>query len=100
MEIESGWRIYDATTKKIVDVNKFTEVKEYVEWGSSYDEARSFLPSKRQALKEAQEFLGRQYGLRITPVWTRENRLYYTGKLEEFKQAKKLRKKRRLGKKL
>ena len=88
MEIESGWRIYDAITKKIVDVNKFTEVKEYVEWGSSYDEARSFLPSKRQALKSSGIFAGEQYGLRITPVWTRENRLYYSGKLEEFKQAK------------
>ena len=36
MEIESGWRIYDATTKKIVDVNKFTEVKEYVELGKQF----------------------------------------------------------------
>ena len=57
MEIESGWRIYDATTKKIVDVNKFTEVKEYVEWGSSYDEFRENLPSKTTALKSSGIFL-------------------------------------------
>ena len=88
MEIESGWRIYDATTKKIVDVNKFTEVKEYVEWGSSYDEARANLPSKRQALKSSGIFSGEQYGYRITPVWVKQNRMYFIGKSEELKLAK------------
>ena len=65
MEIESGWRIYDVTTKKIVDVNKFTEVKEYVEWGSSYDEARSNLPSKRQASKSSGMFVENNMGLEL-----------------------------------
>ena len=88
MEIESGWRIYDATTKNIVDVNKFTEVKEYVEWGSSYDDARVHLPSKRQALKSSGIFAGEQYGFRITPVWVRQSRLYFTGKSDELKLAK------------
>lgn len=88
MEIESGWRIYDVTSKKIVDVNKFTEVKEYVEWGSSYDDARARLPSKRQALKSSGIFAGEQYGYRITPVWIRQNRLYFTGKSDELKLAK------------
>ena len=88
MEIESGWRIYDVTTKKIVDVNKFTEVKEYVEWGSSYDDARSNLPSKRQALKSSGIFAGEQYGLRITPIWVKQNRLYFTGKSDDLKLAK------------
>ena len=88
MEIESGWRIYDVTSKKIVDVNKFTEVKEYVEWGSSYDDARAHLPSKRQALKSSGIFAGEQYGYRITPVWIRQNRLYFTGKSDELKLAK------------
>ena len=87
MEIESGWRIYDVTTKKIVDVNKFTEVKEYVEWGSSYDESDKS-PSKRQALKSSGMFAGEQYGFRITPVWVKQNRLYFIGKSEELKLAK------------
>ena len=86
-----------STTKKIVDVNTFTEVKEYVEWGSSYDDARSNLPSKRQVFKEFGYICGEQYGFRITPVWTKQNRLYFTGKSEELKLAKNYVKKRRLG---
>ena len=88
MDIESGWRIYNNTTKKIVDVNTFTEVKEFESWGSSHTDARSQLPSKRQALKTSGVFAGEQYGLRITPVWLRVSRTYFTGKGEEFKLAK------------
>jgi len=88
MDIESGWRIYNNTTKKIVDVNTFTEVKEFEVWGSSHKDARSHLPSQRQALTTSGVFAGEQYGLRITPVWLRVSRTYFTGKGEEFKLAK------------
>ena len=30
MEIESGWRIYDLTTKEIVDVSTFTEERNFI----------------------------------------------------------------------
>ena len=88
MDIESGWRIYNNTTKKIVDVNTFTEVKEFESWGSSHTDAMSQLPSKREALKTSGVFAGEQYGLRITPVWLRVSRTYFIGKEEEFKLAK------------
>ena len=74
--------------KKIVDVNKFTEVKEYVEWGSSYDEARKISLQNDSFLKSSGIFAGEQYGFRITPVWVKQNRLYFTGKSEELKLAK------------
>ena len=88
MEIESGWRIYDLTTKKIVDVSNFTEVKEFHSKGSSYNDARSHLPSKRSALKDAGVFAGEKYGFRITPIWIKVSRRYYIGKADEFKLAK------------
>ena len=88
MEIESGWRIYDLTTKKIVDVSSFTEVKEFYSKGSSYNDARLRLPSKRSALKESGVFAGEKYGFRITPIWIKVSRTYYTGKAEELKLAK------------
>ncbi len=88
MEIASGWRIYDLTTEKIVDVSTFTEVKEFHSKGSSYDDARSRLPSKRSALKDAGVFAGEKYGFRITPIWIKVSRSYYTGKAEEFKLAR------------
>ena len=89
LEIESGWRIYDLTTQKIVDVNTFTEVKEFSRWGSSYDDARSKLPSKRSALKDAGVFSGERYAYRITPKWIRVNRTYFIGNGDQFKIAKK-----------
>lgn len=88
MEIQSGWRIYDNTKQKIVDVNTFTEVKEFVAWGANHTEARANLPSKRKALKTSGMFAGEQYGFRITPVWVKVSRTYYSGKLDEFKLAK------------
>jgi len=88
MEIQSGWRIYDNTKQQIVDVNTFTEVKEFVAWGANHTEARTNLPSKRQALKTSGMFAGEQYGFRITPVWVKVSRTYYSGKLDEFKLAK------------
>jgi len=88
MDIESGWRIYDATKQQIVDVNTFTEVKEFVQWGNSYDDARAHLPSKKQALKTSGIFAGKQYGLRITPVWLKVSRTYFTGKGDQLKLAK------------
>ena len=88
MEIASGWRIYDLSTKKIVDVSSFTEVKEFHSKGSSYNNARSHLPSKRSALKDAGVFAGEKYGFRITPIWIKVSRSYYTGKAEELKLAK------------
>ena len=88
MEIQSGWRIYDASNKKIIDENKFTEVKEFKAWGVNPKIAESKLPSRRQALKDAGVFAGEQFALRISPVWTRVRRLYYSGKNEHLKRAK------------
>ena len=46
------------------------------------------LPSKRLALKESGLFAGQQYGFRISPIWIKSNRSYYSGKHEDFKNAK------------
>tara|TARA_B100000902_G_scaffold389856_1_gene437753 strand:+ start:26296 stop:27327 length:1032 start_codon:yes stop_codon:yes gene_type:complete len=88
MEIQSGWRIYDNINKEIIDVSTFTEIKEYKEWGGSYEDAKSKLPSNRDALLNSGIFAGEKYGFRITPVWLRESRIYYSGKIDEFKLAK------------
>ncbi|MDC0204585.1 DUF6340 family protein [Flavobacteriales bacterium] len=94
MEIESGWRIYDLNKQQIIDKNKFTEIKEFSAWGSSPEQAVMNLPSKRRAIKEAGLFAGKQYGFRISPIWVKVNRLYYSSKFDEFKSAKKFIKQR------
>lgn len=89
MEIESGWRIYDSKKEKIIDVNRFTEVKEFQSVGSSYNDARLRLPAKRKALKLAGVFAGEKYGLRISPIWIKVRREYFIGKGEDLKIAQK-----------
>ena len=89
MEVESGWRVYDVNKELVVDENKFIEIKEFSAWGSSPEDARLSLPSTRMAIKQSGIYAGKKYGYRISPVWTRGYRVYYVGKYEEFKQAKK-----------
>ncbi len=88
MEIESGWRVYDVNKQRIVDENKFIEIKEFTSEGGSPEEALLNLPSKMSALRRAGLFAGEQYGFRISPIWIRVDRTYYIGKHEELKQAK------------
>lgn len=94
MEIESGWRIYDIKNKNIIDESKFTEVKEFKVWGLNPKIARSLLPSRMNALRDAGIKAGEKFGLRISPVWVNVRRAYYTGKQEGFKRAKSFVKKR------
>ena len=89
MEIQSGWRIYDVSNKLIVDENRFTEVKEFSAYGSSPDDAIRHLPSKRDAIKQSGVFAGKQYGFRISPIWIKARRTYFTGKHDDLKLAKK-----------
>jgi len=88
MEIQSGWRIYDVEKKNIVDENKFIEEKDFIAYGSSPDDAIRNLPSKRRAVKESGIFAGRQYGFRISPMWVKARRTYFTGKHDDLKLAK------------
>ena len=88
MEIESGWRIYDANNKKIIDENRFREVKEFNSNGLSVEEATRKLPSKRSAIKESGLFAGQQYGFRISPVWIKVGRSYFIAGDKQLKLAK------------
>ena len=88
MNVESGWRIYDVNKERIVDENKFTELKEFKAWGHSPEEAQLNLPSRRIAIKKSGIYAGEQYGFRISPIWVKVNRTYYVGKYKELKNAK------------
>jgi len=88
MSVESGWRIYDVNKKQIIDENKFTEVKDFTAWGNNPEEAEYNLPSKRRVIQESGLFAGEQYGFRISPIWIKVRRTYYTGKSDDLKLAK------------
>jgi hypothetical protein len=88
MELESGWRIYDVNKEKIIDENKYVEIKEFNAWGSSTEQAQLNLPSKSIAIKQAGINAGEKYGFRISPIWLKVNRTYYIGKHEDLKDAR------------
>ncbi|MDC0249592.1 DUF6340 family protein [Flavobacteriales bacterium] len=88
MNVESGWRIYDVNKERIVDENKFSELKEFKAWGYSPEEAQLNLPSRRIAIQQSGIYAGEQYGFRISPIWVRANRTCYVGKYKELKIAK------------
>jgi len=88
MEVESGWRIYDVNKERIIDENKYVEIKEFNAWGSSADQAQLNLPSKRIAIKQAGIHAGEKYGFRISPIWLKVNRTYYIGRHEGLKNAR------------
>ena len=88
MEIQAGWRIYDVQNKNIVDENRFTDMKEFEAYGSSHDDAIRRLPSKSRAIKESGFFAGQNYGFRISPIWVKVRRTYFSGKYDDLKLAK------------
>ena len=88
VEVESGWRIYDVNKERIIDENKYKDIKEFNAWGSSAEEAQFNLPSKRLAIKQAGIHAGEKYGFRISPIWLKVNRPYYIGKHEDLKNAR------------
>lgn len=88
MEVESGWRIYDVNKERIIDENKYVEIKEFNAWGSSPEGAQLNLPSRRIAIKQAGIHAGEKYGFRISPIWLKVNRTYYIGKHDDLKNAR------------
>ena len=86
--IESGWRIYDLKNKKIVDENKFAEYKQFSAWAKSPEAALLSLLSQGSAIRESGLVAGRQYGFRISPMWVKVRRTYFSGKHDDLKLAK------------
>lgn len=90
VNVNAGWRIYDAIDDKQIDQNSFMDEKGWLTKGWNPDEALKKLPSKRDAINGAGLFAGEQYCERISPTWMNVYRSYFTkGKKQEgFKQAK------------
>lgn len=91
INVNAGWRIYDAIDNTQVDQNSFMDEKGWLTKGWTADEALKKLPPKRDAINGAGNFAGEQYCERISPTWTNVYRSYFTkGKKQDgFKQAKK-----------
>jgi len=92
MNVNSGWRIYDFSTKTIVDQNSFMDEKGFKGEGINEKEAMSKIPNKRDAINTSGIFSGEMFGIRISPNWVHVGRSYYIrgDKGKQFKVAKKM----------
>ncbi|UCH13392.1 MAG: tetratricopeptide repeat protein [Bacteroidales bacterium] len=87
MEIEAGWRIYYPAKERIVDENVYVD---HISWdadGPTREAAKRNLPSKSRIIEDAGFFAGEQYAARISPVWIKVSRNYYSKGNEELERA-------------
>lgn len=86
--VNAGWRLYDNTSRRIVDENVYSDQKRWNGKGDKPDEALNRLPSKREAINQAGYYGGERYGVRISPTWMNVTRSYYTKGNDALKKAK------------
>ena len=86
--VNTGWRIYFPSEKKIVDQNVFVDRKGWDGKGLTKREAERNLPKIERAVEDAGYFAGKQYAHRISPTWIWVPRKYYIKGNDDFKDAK------------
>jgi hypothetical protein len=87
MDIQSGWRIYDASRQSIIDENVYVDRMSWDARGPTKEAARRNLPSKGRIIEDAGYFAGQQYAERISPVWINVTRDFYSKGNEQLETA-------------
>ncbi len=77
LDVNSGWRIYDPSSKSVVDMNSFLDRKSWSSYGKTERKALYGLPTKREAINVSGYNSGIQYGMRISPTWINVYRDFY-----------------------
>ncbi len=88
VRVDAGWRIYDPYTKTVIDENVYVDHKYFDASGSSPDNARRNLIPNRKAVLDAGYFAGTRYAYRISPLWVKVPRSYYTKGNDDIEKAK------------
>ena len=87
MTATTGWRIYYPDDKLIVDNYTFDDGKTFTAKDDNLAGAKSKLPSKENAAKEAAYVAGQAYAMRISPMFVWVSRDYYKGGSADMKMA-------------
>jgi hypothetical protein len=91
--VRMGWRMYDPSTKIILDEFVTDDYLERTSSGATERAALNNLPSQVNVTRDVAHIGGTAYGMRIAPVYVQVNRQYY-GKSKaakaEMKQAARL----------
>jgi hypothetical protein len=85
--VKTGWRIYDPTTRTILD--EYIIGRDLSSPGSGINPAvaASALIGRKEAVKEVGIQAGQAYASRILPYWIRVSRDYFVGGDQNFKTA-------------
>ena len=86
--IRTGWRIYDPTTKEILDEYPMTRTLSYSASGINPAMAAGALAGRKDAVIDAGNKIGQQYAIRILPYWIRVTRDYYVRGTDQFRVAR------------
>ncbi len=86
--VKTGWRIYDPSSKNILDQFVVTQDIGYTGRGINPVVAANALIGRKEAVKEVANRSGQAYGLRIVPYWLRVSRDYYVKGTNNFSIGK------------
>ena len=87
VQIETGWRIYFPSEKRIVDQNIYMDGRSWSNASDARKRAEAGLPFQDQAIADAGYYAGQQYAFRISPMWISVSRFYYRKGNADFEAA-------------
>jgi hypothetical protein len=86
--VKTGWRIYDPSTRIILDEYLIGQDISFSGSGINPAVAASALIGRKEAVKEVGNKAGEAYASRILPYWIRVSRDYFVSGNDHFKTAK------------
>ena len=86
--VKTGWRIYDPTSRTILDEYVLSRDISSSASGINPVVAASALNGRIEAVKDVSTQAGQAYAARILPYWIRVSRDYFVGGNDNFKTAK------------
>jgi hypothetical protein len=77
-QVKAGWRIYDPSSRNILDEYVISRDLQFSGRGINPVAAASALIGRKEAVKQVSNNSGQAYGDRILPHWIRVSRYYFT----------------------
>lgn len=84
--VKVGWRLYDPKLKVILDEHTTFASGSFTGNGDTERAAQNDLPDLAYAVFDMSFDAGRQYGMRVAPVWITVSRPYFTKGKKPFKE--------------
>jgi len=87
LRVRTTWRVYDDSTKNIIDQHTFEDLTTFNNAGPNPQAAQGGLPNKRFAINQSGFNAGKEYGCRISPFWISVQRRFYKKGSHELELA-------------